>query len=156
MSSSQECGTSVKLALKRWPFLSFFFPNQNQFADRSHRFTQFLSHFLFVCPPWPCADIYTSFFLIFLTLRRVSSRHSRCLSVVLTPPPSFLTQFGDKAADWWWHDCVECTALSGSYPRCPRQSWQCCHGWMNTVFWHGVRQCQITNLCSLLSSFVRC
>lgn len=62
MSSSQECGTSVKLALKRWPFLSFFFPNQNQFADRSHRFTQFLSHFLFVCPPWPCADIYTSFF----------------------------------------------------------------------------------------------
>lgn len=76
----------------RWnadPFWGFFFPNQNQFADRSHRFTQFLSHFLFVCPPWPCADIYTSFFLIFLTLRRVSSSHSRCLSVVLTPPPVF-------------------------------------------------------------------
>lgn len=25
MSSSQECGTSIKLALKRWPFLRFFF-----------------------------------------------------------------------------------------------------------------------------------
>lgn len=156
MSSSQECGTSVKLALKRWPFLRFFFSKSKPICRPFSQIYSFSAIFCLSVLLGLVPTFTRPFFLIFLTLRRVSSRHSRCLSVVLTPPPSFLTQFGDKAADWWWHDCVECTALSGSYPRCPWQSWQCCHGWMNTVFWHGVRQCQITNLCSLLSSFVRC
>lgn len=61
-------------------------------------------------------------------------------------PLSFSTQFWDKAVDWWWQDSVECAALSGSYPCCPWQSWQCCHGWMNTLFWHRVRQCQIKKI----------
>lgn len=85
-----------------------------------------------------CLSLSMVFFLF------VSFCHYRWLSIFLAPLV-FLTWFWDKAVDWWWHDSVECTALSGSYPCCPRQSWQCCHGWMNTLFWHRGRQCQKQN-----------
>lgn len=102
----------------------------------------------------PCTVSHLSYFLCLhfrlCLILGLLALFSRCLFLSLSP--SFLTQFWDKAVDRWWHDSIECTALSGSYPCCPRQSWQCCHGWKNTLFWHKVRQCQITKLCSVLSS----
>lgn len=68
-------------------------------------------------------NAYNSFCWLSLALlfHFVSLCHYHSLSAFLMHPV-FLDIVGDKAADWWWHDSRECTALSDSYPCCPRQS----------------------------------
>lgn len=161
------------LPLKRWPFTvfcliqmwvcwlffhCFFYLKENLWA-------------IFRLSPslWGLSSQFLSVFLIFLTLSfrhscfpLISLCHCRCLSVPPSPPhlhpPSILPVFS-------WHSSETKPRIDGdmaalSVLHCQaatlRQSWQCCHGWMSTLFWHGVPRCQITNLCSFLSSLRPC
>lgn len=97
------------LVLKCWP--------------PAYLLTVFTDFFVFLMKP--CTVSHHSFLLCLHFSFKIFSHFSMdpclvfslCLSLSLSP--SLLTQFWDKAVDWWWHDSVECTALSGSEAALP-------------------------------------